>query len=68
MPRHVGLAAQSLGGKSAVATPLVKDRPTIDEAEDEPFVGDDVTLYQSVTMRVGYTSQSVLIFTAQPGS
>ena len=56
-PRHVDLVVQSLGVKSTVVTPLVKDRTTIDEAEDEPLTGDDVTLYQSVTMRIGYISQ-----------
>ena len=56
--RHVDLVAPSLGVKSTVATPLAKDKPTIDEAEEEPLIGDDIFLHQSVTMRVGYISQS----------
>ena len=35
----------------------MKDKPVIDEVEEESLIGDDVALYQPATMRIGYVRQ-----------
>ena len=59
-PRHADLIIQDLGiTKSAVTTPLVKEKVSAleDDEEDVELSEEDTKRYQSMTMRAGYLAQ-----------
>ena len=57
-PRHADLVVTGLGVSQRVATPLVKEKLNEDDdGDDEPLPPEDVKMFQSLTMRLGYLSQ-----------
>ena len=60
-PRHADIVVKTLGVTKPVNSPLLKEKLSDlkDSAEDdpEPLPEDDVKVYQSLTMRLGYVSQ-----------
>lgn len=56
-PRHVDLVVKALGVTGKVVTPLVKEKLEELDEEDVPLADDQVKVYQSLTMRLGYLSQ-----------
>ena len=56
-PRHAQLVVQELGVTKPVTTPLVKEKLTDLDQEDELLDDASATTYRSCTMRVGYLAQ-----------